>query len=226
MQITHAPKIEGKWSGENWSNIDLHSAQEAGDGYAGSFEDAAGNRGAMKLEWSMLSGRFEGNWSVGLDRSGSIVLRRSELDSLRGAISLDPRTVPAKNETRLRDFHWKSAGTPSQEAHHEQLTLVAAPETGKIVRMLRNSVVPSVPTIHVFLVFADDEIPRDGPFGDPTATITLPSEGVGAYTVAVVNFLSGPDDGGDGRFDFTVQASGNLLAPAVPEPSSAIILSA
>ena len=150
MQITHAPKIEGKWAGENWSNIDLHSAQEAGDGYAGSFEDAAGNRGAMKLEWSMLSGRFEGNWSVGPDRSGSIVLRRSELDSLRGAISLDPSSVPAKNETRLRDFHWKSAGTPSQEAHHEQLTLVAAPETGKIVRMLRNSVVPSVPTIHVF----------------------------------------------------------------------------
>ena len=150
MQITHAPKIEGKWSGENWSNIDLHSAQEAGDGYAGSFEDAAGNRGAMKLEWSMLSGRFEGNWSVGPDRSGSIVLRRSELDSLRGAISLDPSSVPAKNETRLRDFHWKLAGTPSQEAHHEQLTLVAAPETGKIVRMLRNSVVPSVPTIHVF----------------------------------------------------------------------------
>jgi len=77
MQIAHAPKIEGKWSGENWSNIDLHSAQEAGDWYAGSFEDAAGNRGAMKLEWSMLSGRFEGNWSVGPDRSGSIVLRRS-----------------------------------------------------------------------------------------------------------------------------------------------------
>lgn len=63
------------------------------------------------------------------------MLRRSELDSLRGAISLDPSSVPAKNETRLRDFHWKPAGKPSQEAHLEQLTLVAAPEPGKIVSL-------------------------------------------------------------------------------------------
>ena len=80
-----------------------------------------------------------------------------------------------------------------------------------------------------FLAFADDEVPSatgSGPFADPSTTITLPSEGVGAYTIAVVNFISGPDNGGDGRFDFTIQASGNLLPAAVPEPSSAIILSA
>ena len=80
-----------------------------------------------------------------------------------------------------------------------------------------------------FLDFADDEASPAtgfGPFGDPITTITLPSEGVGAYTIAVVNFASGPNDGGDGRFDFTIQASGNLLPAAVPEPSSAIILSA
>ena len=80
-----------------------------------------------------------------------------------------------------------------------------------------------------FLVFADDEVPAAtgvGPFADPSTTITLTLEGIGAYTIAVVNFASGVDDGGDGRFDFTIQASGNLLPSAVPEPSSALIFAA
>ena len=80
------------------------------------------------------------------------MLRRSELDSLRGAISLDPSSVPAKNETRLRDFHWKPAGKPSQEAHLEQLTLVAAPEPGKIVSLadgLKIGTNPRPVTIHI-----------------------------------------------------------------------------
>jgi len=77
-----------------------------------------------------------------------------------------------------------------------------------------------------FLAFADDEVPPatgTGPFADPSTTITLTLDGVGAYTIAVVNFASGLDTGGDGRFDFTIRAEGNLLPSAVPEPSSAII---
>ena len=76
-------------------------------------------------------------------------------------------------------------------------------------------------------IFADNELPSStgaGPFGDPSFTFTLPLEGVGAYTVAVVNLAPAGDDGGDGRFDFTIQASGNLVS--VPEPSSLILLAA
>ena len=75
-----------------------------------------------------------------------------------------------------------------------------------------------------FLVFADDEVQNVGPFGDPTATFTLPLAGVGAYTVAIVNFASGPNDGGDGRFNFNILGAGDLVA--VPEPSSAIVIAA
>ena len=78
------------------------------------------------------------------------------------------------------------------------------------------------------LAFADDELPPAtgfGPFGDPSTTFRLTLEGTGAYTVAVVNFASGPNDGGDGRFDFTIQSIGNSGA-AVPEPSSALIIAA
>ena len=78
------------------------------------------------------------------------------------------------------------------------------------------------------LLFADDEnapATGNGPFGDPQATFTLPTEGIGAYTVAVVNFASDAETGGDGRFNFLVGAEGNLLPSAVPEPSSTIMLS-
>ena len=77
------------------------------------------------------------------------------------------------------------------------------------------------------LAFANDELPPAtgfGPFGDPSTTITLPLEGIGAYTVVVVNVGSGPNDGGDGRFNFNIRSSGNLVA--VPEPSSMIMLTA
>ena len=77
------------------------------------------------------------------------------------------------------------------------------------------------------LAFANDELPPAtgfGPFGDPSTTITLPLEGTGAYTVVVVNLGSGPNDGGDGRFNFNIRSSGNLVT--VPEPSSVIMLTA
>ena len=81
-----------------------------------------------------------------------------------------------------------------------------------------------------FIVFADDELDPatgigTGPFGDPSATIILPTEGVGAYTLAVVNFLSDPIAGDS--FGFSVQPVGNLLPPtAVPEPSSTFAIAA
>jgi len=75
-----------------------------------------------------------------------------------------------------------------------------------------------------FVAFADDELPPGtgagtGPFGDPSFTITLTESG--SFTVAVTNFLSGLNDGGDGFFNYTIQAS--VVAAAVPEPSSAIL---
>lgn len=78
-----------------------------------------------------------------------------------------------------------------------------------------------------FVTFADDEIPSAtgaGPFADPSTTIAFGESGV--LTVAVVNFASGPNDGGDGRFNFGILAEGNLFPTAVPEPSSAIIFAA
>ena len=80
-----------------------------------------------------------------------------------------------------------------------------------------------------FLFFDDGDLLSPigdglGPFGDPSVTFTLPEEGIGAYTLAVLNLDLAANDGGDGQFDYTIRAEGNLVA-AVPEPSSAILLS-
>jgi len=50
--------------------------------------------------------------------------------------------------------------------------------------------------------FADDEIPHAGPFGDPFLQFTADTDG--DYTIVVTNYLSGPDTGGDGLFDYSL----------------------
>lgn len=50
---------------------------------------------------------------------------------------------------------------------------------------------------------ADDEIARPaGPFGDPLFQFTAADSGY--YTVVIDQFLSGPDDGGDGLFEYDI----------------------
>jgi hypothetical protein len=70
-----------------------------------------------------------------------------------------------------------------------------------------------------YLEFADDENwINSGPYGDPVANLTLPS--TGDYTAIVTNYLSGPDDGGDGAFDYQITANGVDNVEDVPEPAS------
>ncbi|WP_424099694.1 PEP-CTERM sorting domain-containing protein [Moorena producens] len=71
-----------------------------------------------------------------------------------------------------------------------------------------------------FLEFADDEIPNPGPFADPRAVVTLSLPGTGEYTAIVTNFASGPNDGGDGAFDFQITCFG--CTTPVPEPASVL----
>lgn len=50
----------------------------------------------------------------------------------------------------------------------------------------------------------DDEISfPNGPYGEPRIEFDVPESG--EFTVVVTNYLSGPDDGGDGRFDYRLE---------------------
>lgn len=64
-----------------------------------------------------------------------------------------------------------------------------------------------------FLELSDDEIPREGPFGDPRALLDLQ---VGTfYTFIVTNFSSGPDDG-DGVFPYQIRVTAIPVPAALP----------
>lgn len=71
-----------------------------------------------------------------------------------------------------------------------------------------------------FLDFADDEMEDPGPWGDPLSVVTLTLPGTNVYTAIVTNYLSGPDDGDDGLFDYEIR-----VAP-VPEPTTMLLLGA
>jgi hypothetical protein len=59
-----------------------------------------------------------------------------------------------------------------------------------------------------FLDYSDDDIPHPGPWSDPRSEVDAPDSG--ELTVVVTNYASGPDDGGDGRFDYRVDVIGEF----------------
>ena len=111
FQFTEAPKISGAWEGESWRKIQLSSVEQANDWYAGSFVDAEGKKGALHLEWSPLRRRFDGRWSVGAERSGTIVLRIGNKGAVKGAILTDSQFQSSSDAARLRDFEWQPGST-------------------------------------------------------------------------------------------------------------------
>jgi hypothetical protein len=71
-----------------------------------------------------------------------------------------------------------------------------------------------------YIAFADDEIPAAGPFGNPL--IGYAADFTGTVTAIVTNFASGPDDGGDGFFDYRVEVS--KTPPPIPLPATLPLL--
>lgn len=111
-QITKPFDITGTWKGETWKTVSLDSVDEASGWYNGTFTDADGIRGAIKLEWSRSQRRYNGRWKSEDEQSGSITLRVDEASQIRGAVSADPESPIRADRPRLRDFSWSRAGAP------------------------------------------------------------------------------------------------------------------
>lgn len=109
MQWTKPTDISGNWTGENWKHVSLASVDEASDWYSGTFIDASGRRGALRLEWSRVQRRFNGRWKVGEAEAGQITLRAGENGTLRGAVSVDPESQLEPDAPRLLEFAWQPA---------------------------------------------------------------------------------------------------------------------
>ncbi len=115
MQLTSPTDISGHWTGENWQHVSLASVDEASDWYSGTFIDATGRRGALRLEWSRLQRRYNGRWKLGDTETGQITLRSAENGTLRGAVSVDPESQLEPNVPRLLEFAWKPASEQAQQ---------------------------------------------------------------------------------------------------------------
>lgn len=109
MQWTNPTDISGNWTGENWKHVSLASVDEASDWYSGTFIDASGRRGALRLEWSRVQRRYNGRWKVGEAEAGQITLRAGENGTLRGAVAVDPESQLEPDAPRLLEFAWEPA---------------------------------------------------------------------------------------------------------------------
>jgi PEP-CTERM motif len=89
------------------------------------------------------------------------------------------------------------------------------------------------PTDPGYLAVGNDNIPHDGPGGDPKIILTLVLPGTQQYTAIVTNEESGADNG-DGLFPYRITGNGivSFIAPppppssSVPEPASLGLLGA
>jgi serine/threonine protein kinase len=152
-QLTNPADITGHWTGENWQHVALSSVEEASDWYSGSFTDADGRRGALRLEWSRLQRRYNGRWKVGEVESGQITLRLGNDGALRGAVSVDPESKTEFDVPRLREFAWQPASEETKRdlestalrldnrnessmlPHASGLVIIRSPIEGNIVRV-------------------------------------------------------------------------------------------
>ena len=116
FQMTSPTDISGHWTGENWQHVNLASVDEASDWYSGTFIDASGRRGALRLEWSRMQRRYNGRWKVGDTEAGQITLRSAENGTLRGAVSVDPESPLEPEVPRLLEFIWQPASEEAKQS--------------------------------------------------------------------------------------------------------------
>ena len=131
FQLTNPASIEGTWTGEQWSQVQLQTSKEAPGWYTGEFTDASGSRGVLHLEWSRTQRRFQGRWQIGANQAGPITVRAAANGQLRGAITFDPQASVAQQTLRLRDFTWQRGDR--------------RPQDDSVNDMRRNTVASSIP---------------------------------------------------------------------------------
>jgi len=108
---TSPPDISGHWSNDDWGQVGL--AQDAAGEYSGTFSQTEGSKpGKIRLKWSRIDRRYNGTWSEGEERFGTISLHRVD-DRILGAATTDPKSN--FNRPPLAEFIWTRATAGSDE---------------------------------------------------------------------------------------------------------------
>ncbi|MGO9115079.1 MAG: protein kinase domain-containing protein [Thermoguttaceae bacterium] len=108
---TSPPDISGHWSNDDWGQVGL--AQDAAGEYSGTFSQTEGSKpGKIRLKWSRIDRRYNGTWSEGEERFGTISLHLVD-DRILGAATTDPKS--RVNISPLAEFIWTRAAAGSDE---------------------------------------------------------------------------------------------------------------
>lgn len=192
-------QLQGFWS--SWSTLfdrdsDFHTGRQPGF-----FEPPSWRQEIDEIRFSGPAGEES---EEGLNVTGSVASSgsyRSTDDSQSGyhQFSVEPGTTYRAEVERLEDdldsALWVFEGLLTEDDFEDDYFSYSDPR---------------------LLTYGDDEIPfEDGPFGDPMAEFVAPESG--QFTIVVTNFASGPDDGGDGRFDYHLDVT-EIESIGVEEP--------
>ncbi len=100
--VTAPPDISGHWSGEDWGRVVL--TQAAPGQYTGTYTDTvAKGPGKIELKWSRIERQFNGTWSEGDDRFGTLSVRLVNNEILC-ALTTDPASKVNPATPRLAPF--------------------------------------------------------------------------------------------------------------------------
>ncbi len=91
-QATAPPDIGGKWTGEEWDEVVLD--QKHPGTYEGTYADTIKDTpGTIRVCWSRIERRYNGDWREGKDRHGKISLRLVD-NKIRGAWTTSKKSSP------------------------------------------------------------------------------------------------------------------------------------
>jgi serine/threonine protein kinase len=109
---TSPPEIAGNWSNDDWGKVAL--TKDADGSYSGTFSQTEGGQpGKIHVKWSRIDRRYNGTWSDGDVRFGTISLHLVD-DRIQGAAATDAKSRP--NTPQLAEFIWtRGAGAVATE---------------------------------------------------------------------------------------------------------------
>jgi serine/threonine protein kinase len=123
--VEMAPQdISGRWSGEDWGQVEL--APTAAGEYTGTFTNTVSKQpGKIALRWSRIEHRFNGTWSEGEERFGTLSVRMAD-NQMRGAWTTDSQSKTNPGTPKLADLLWKRGESRAVAAETVDPTAPAA----------------------------------------------------------------------------------------------------
>lgn len=131
------PDISGAWHDEDWGNVEL---KQDGGHITGIYSATfSGDPGEIKLNWSRVQNRFQGEWNDNGRRFGKLTIRLVD-GEIRGAWTLNPRSE-GPDDPVLADFSWKQGRVKNAGDGDRQIIRIAGNEISEVHGKLLSEII-------------------------------------------------------------------------------------